>query len=127
MTGSEARDPLTRIAAMMNMELYAILTRPAREGVDLRPVLNDHLDYMVELEKDGRVFASGPLSGEDGRPTGHGLTIVRGASLKEAAEIAERDPFVQAGLRAFDIHRWTVNEGQVWLGVTFSDRGGQTR
>jgi uncharacterized protein YciI len=114
-------DPSALLARMMKKELFVILNTPLVEPADLRAHLVEHLNYMIELEKRGVLFASGPFSGPDGRPTGSGLTIVRAASFEEAEAIANGDPFAKAGLRRSEIRRWTVNEGRIHVSVDLSD------
>ena len=74
---------------------------------------------MIDLEKRGILFASGPL---DGGARGDGLTIVRAASLEAAKQIAAGDPFVVQGLRSFEVREWTVMEGSFGIKVNFSDQ-----
>jgi uncharacterized protein len=78
-----------------------------------------HLEFMIDLEKRGILFASGPL---DGGARGDGLTIVRAAGLEEAKQIAAGDPFVVQGLRSFEVREWTVMEGSFGIKVNFSDQ-----
>ncbi len=105
---------------MMKRELYAILNRPLVPMAEMRPHLHAHLVYMIELEKSGVLFASGPLSGPGDEMAGEGLTIVRAASLAEAEAIAGRDPFVLAGRREPQVRKWTVNEGRITVSVDIS-------
>jgi uncharacterized protein YciI len=71
-------------AQMLQKRLYAVLTPPLKPMSELAVVLPDHLKYMIDLEKSGILFASGPfLSGEHVEP-GSGMTILRAASLEEA-------------------------------------------
>jgi uncharacterized protein YciI len=77
------------------------------------------LRYMIALEKDGKLFASGPFDVGTG---GDGMTILRVDSAEEARTIAERDPFVVNGIRAFDIREWTLMEGSFGISVNYSDR-----
>ena len=74
---------------------------------------------MIDLEKQGLLFGSGPF---DGGTSGDGLTILRAESLEQAREIAERDPFVVEGLRTFVIREWMLMEGSFGLKVNFSDQ-----
>jgi uncharacterized protein YciI len=104
------------LAPMAKLKLYVILSHG--KGLDLRPLLADHLEYLIALEKDGRVFASGPL----GPPaSGDGMTIVRAADEAEARMIAENEPFIRDGIRDFSIASWTVMEGTMRFAVDFSD------
>lgn len=116
-------DALVRtLTARMLSKKYFIVFWKAHDKPDLiRQLLPDHLKFLIALEKDGKVFGSGPLGGQGARP-GDGLTILRVDSAAEAHAIAERDPFVAAGARGFDIREWTLMEGSVNLRVDFSDQ-----
>ena len=105
---------------MLRLKLFVIFSYG--KGLDLKPTLPDHLAYMVDLERRGKLFASGPFG--DGTK-GDGMTIVRAANEGEAREIAARDPFVINGIRTFTIQSWTVMEGSVSLTVNFSDRSAE--
>jgi uncharacterized protein YciI len=102
---------------MLRLKLFVIFSYG--KGLDLKPCLADHLAYMIELERHGKLFASGPFG--DGT-RGDGMTIVRAASEAEAREIALADPFVVNGIRTFTIQAWTVMEGSLNVTVNFSDR-----
>jgi uncharacterized protein YciI len=106
---------------MLRKKLYVVLST-ANRGSDLKPHLADHLEYMIALEKERLLFASGPFSPADGGAPGDGMTILRTSSLKQAYTIAARDPFVIAGLRTFEIREWTLNEGSLGLRVNLSDQ-----
>lgn len=115
-----------RLAALMQKMLrkkfFAVLSKPRVAPEQLRPVLAAHLDYMIDLEKRGVIFASGPLADAERPPAGEGLTILRAASAAEARAIAEGDPFFKNGLRTFELKEWTVMEGVLGLRVNFSDQ-----
>jgi len=102
---------------MLRLKLFVIFSYG--KGLDLKPTLPDHLAYMVDLERQGKLFASGPFG--DGTK-GDGMTIVRAADQEEARAIALRDPFVVNGIRTFKIEAWTVMEGSLNVTVNFSDR-----
>jgi uncharacterized protein YciI len=102
---------------MLRLKLFVIFS--FGKGLDLKPYLADHLAYMIELERQGKLFASGPFG--DGTK-GDGMTIVRAADHEEARTIALRDPFVVNGIRTFKIETWTVMEGSLNVTVNFSDR-----
>jgi uncharacterized protein YciI len=109
------------LAGVMAKELYLIENRCLVEPQALAPLLGEHLLYAIELEKSGKLFASGPLFDRDAA-TGHGVTIVRAASFEEAEAIAARDPFAVAGVRVPAVHRWIVNEGRISVSVDISDQ-----
>jgi uncharacterized protein YciI len=107
---------------MLKKKLYVVLSKAVAPGPRLKEVLSDHLRYMIDLEKKGLVFASGPLTEEGGEPRGEGLTILRAANAAEARMIAEADPFYREGLRTFEVRAWTVMEGSLELKVNLSDQ-----
>ena len=106
---------LTR--GMLRKKLYVVLSRG--KGADLKAHLPAHLRYMIALEKDGKLFASGPF---DMGTSGDGMTILRADTAEEARAIAERDPFVVNKIRTFEIREWTLMEGSFGVNVNFSDR-----
>ena len=107
---------------MLRKKLYVVLSKPLVAPEQLRPLLAAHLDYMIDLEKRGVIFASGPLADAERPPAGEGLTIVRAANAAEARAIAEGDPFFKNGLRTFELKEWTVMEGMLGLRVNYSDQ-----
>ena len=92
----------------------------------LAPKLQAHLAYMVALEREGVLFASGPFI-EGGEPVGEGLSIVRASSAASAQAVLDRDPFVLAGLRAYEVSEWRVLEGSFQVSVSLSDQTGALR
>jgi uncharacterized protein YciI len=104
---------------MLRKKLYVILSKGGAGPDRLKDTLPAHLEFMIDLEKRGILFASGPL---DGGARGDGLTIVRAGSLDEAKQIAAGDPFVVQGLRSFEVREWTVMEGSFGIKVKFSDQ-----
>jgi uncharacterized protein len=107
---------------MLRRKFYAVLSKASETPQKLKALLPAHLEYMIELEKRGVLFASGPLSDGEGPQSGAGLTILRAANAQEARKLAEGDPFVSNGLRTFELKEWIVNEGTFGLRVNFSDQ-----
>jgi len=107
---------------MLRRKFFAVLSQPSPTPEKLKALLPAHLEYMIELEKRGVLFASGPLSDGAGPPSGAGLTILRAASAAEARALAEADPFVRSGLRTFELKEWTIMEGTLGLRVNLSDQ-----
>ncbi len=107
---------------MLRKRLFVVLSKAQAAPEQIAALLPDHLLYMIGLERQGLVFASGPLTEPGGSPRGDGLTVLRAASAEEARQIAARDPFFVNGLRTFEVLEWTVMEGSVGLKVNFSDR-----
>jgi len=108
-------------SAMLQKQLYAIFTTPT-DG--LGPVfanLEAHLAYQVQIEREGIMFAAGPLWTEDGESwEGEGLVVVRASSREEAVAIAERDPMHRSGARTFKVRPWMINEGSLTLRLDYS-------
>ncbi len=102
---------------MLKLKLFVIFSQG--KGLDLKLYLAEHLQYMIDLERQGKLFASGPLG--DGTK-GDGITIVRAASEAEARELATRDPFVVNGIRTFTLQAWTIMEGSLSVTLNFSDQ-----
>ncbi len=109
-------------AKMLRLKFYVVISRPSPTPEKLKALLPAHFEYMIDLEKRGVVFASGPLSDGAGPPNGAGLTILRTKSAQEARKLAEADPFVVNGLRTFEIKEWTVMEGTLGLRIHLSDQ-----
>ena len=107
---------------MLRKKLYVILSKGGATAEQIGTVLPQHLEYMIGLEKAGVLFASGPLTTAPGAPAGDGLTILRAASLEQAREIAQADPFVVNKLRSFEVREWTVMEGSIGVTVNLSDQ-----
>jgi uncharacterized protein len=108
---------------MLQKQLFAIFTTPT-DG--LGPVfanLETHLAFQVQLEKDGLLYAAGPLWSDDGENwEGEGMVVVRAASIADATAIAERDPMHQAGARNFRVRPWLINEGSVTIRLNNSSQ-----
>jgi uncharacterized protein len=105
------------LKGMLRLKLFVIFSHG--KGLDVTPYLADHLQYMIELEREGKLFASGPLGDPS---TADGLTIIRAADEEEVRRIALRDPFVIHGIRTFKIVPWTVMEGSLTVTVNFSNQ-----
>jgi uncharacterized protein YciI len=110
-----------RLQAMLNAEVVAILSRP-RPGFDPVQLLPQHLDYMIELEKKGLLFLSGPLTGRDGKFGQFGLTVLNVPTIAEAEQIWAEEPFFRAGQRDSDYYVWRLMEGRLSISFDLSDQ-----
>ena len=70
------------------------------KNVTYRP---QHLDYLLQKRNEGRIFASGRFTGNDG-----GLVIYTAETFDEAKKIAEADPFVVSGARILELYEWDM-------------------
>jgi uncharacterized protein YciI len=110
-------------SAMLQKQLYAIFTRPVRGLGPVLEKMEDHLAFQVGLEREGVMFAAGPMWTDDGeRWEGDGLVVVRAASREEAIAIAERDPMHQSEARSFTVRPWLINEGTVTVRLDYSSQ-----
>ncbi|MGR3496753.1 YciI family protein [Citreimonas sp.] len=101
---------------MLQKQLFAIFTTPVDGLGAVFANMEEHLNFQVQLEKDGILYAAGPLWTDDGQEwEGEGMVIVRADSAADAKAIAERDPMHKAGARAFRIRPWLINEGSVTI------------
>ncbi|MBP3950496.1 YciI family protein [Bacillus suaedae] len=71
-----------------------------------KPELNQqyrqqHLDYLEQLGKQGKIFAKGPFVDGTG-----GMVIYSAETIEEATALAEADPYIQAGVRRLELHEW---------------------
>ena len=103
------------------LELYVVLSTPAKKPEDVKASLPDHLAYQAQLERAGQLAFAGPMSDETGEHMqGMGLIIYRADSLEAARKLAEDDPMHQSGAREFELRRWMINEGSLSLSVGLS-------
>lgn len=107
-------------SAMLKKSYYAMFRRIVNPAA-LKPVVLEHYKWIIDLEKRGLVFASGPLFKADGT-MGVGMTILRAQSHEEAETLAIGDPFCKAGAAEFEIQRWQINEGRISIAIDFSDQ-----
>jgi len=105
----------------LGKDFYVIVTTPVAPREALDKMLAEHLAHQIRLEKDGIMFAAGPLTAEDGTRVG-GLIVIRAESFAAARAIADSDPYHKNGLRKYTLQRWTVNEGSYGIRVNYSDQ-----
>jgi uncharacterized protein len=106
---------------LLGMCLYVISSKPTNGLGPILQNLDDHIAYQTELERDGTMFAAGPLASEDLTEwLGEGLFIYRAESMAKACEIAEADPMHSRGARTFTIRQWMMNEGTYTVQVYYS-------
>jgi uncharacterized protein YciI len=114
---SEATQLLSRSA---KLKLFVMLRRTLDPAL-LRAHLGEHLRWMIEAEKRGEIFLSGPIARREDGTQLDGMTVVRTATLADAEALAQTDPFVKRGAIAFEMREWTANEGSLSVTVTLSD------
>jgi uncharacterized protein YciI len=107
---------------MLKKKLFVMLRRTvAPEKIPDKLIA--HLQWMIEAERKGHLFASGPFVVAGQAPGAAGsLSILRADSMGEAEKVANEDPFVQAGIIAYEMKEWSVMEGGFSVRVNFSDQ-----
>lgn len=107
---------------MLQKDLYVIFTKAVAPREQIMELLPKHLERQVELEKQGILFAAGPMEPRDNTKPRTGMIIVRANSFDHAHEIAMGDPFHAQGLREFEIWNWSMNEGSFSVTINYSDQ-----
>lgn len=104
---------------VMGKTLWVIMTRATDGAQRDASAMDAHMAHQFQLEKEGVLFAAGPLIGDDGVPVG-GMIIVRAADREDAIRIADSDPMHARGLRTYTLHQWMLNEGHLNLSIDYS-------
>jgi uncharacterized protein len=105
---------------LLGRDYWLVLSTP-EAGTDQAAIeahVKEHIAWLLELERTDVLFASGPLLSGPGVGPGSGVTVLRAPDEEAARVIAADDPFVRAGLRTFEVHRWRLNEGCVSVRVS---------
>jgi hypothetical protein len=100
---------------LLGRDYWLVLStpEPSVTAADIGQHVDEHVAWLLGLEAEGTLFLSGPLVSGPGTGPGSGVTILRAPAAEDAATIAAADPFVQAGLRTFQVFGWRVNEGAI--------------
>ncbi|MDU4698270.1 MULTISPECIES: YciI family protein [Paenibacillus] len=69
-----------------------------------RDLIREHVAHLRELDRNGQLVMCGPFLDYKG-----GMVIIQAASLEEAREIAERDPFVKSGAENYELRTWAIS------------------
>ena len=107
---------------MLQKDLYVIFTRPVAPREKIMELLPKHLERQVELEKQGILFAAGPMEPQEDDKPRTGMIIIRADSFDDAHAIAMEDPLHASGLREFDIWNWSMNEGSFTVTISYSNQ-----
>jgi uncharacterized protein len=119
-TGTTGRSAASALSRLLGSDYWLIWSTPTagtgQEAIDKHA--GKHVAWLLGLEAEGVVFLSGPLLSGPGTGPGSGVTVIRADDEDAARAVAAADPFVQAGLRTFTVHRWRLNEGHVGLTIS---------
>lgn len=109
--------------SMLCLRLYIVRSVPDGPLQDVLDTVPDHLAFQVDLERQGILFAAGPVWDEaSGDWRGEGVVVLRAEDRDEAVCMAKLDPMHARGARRFTVEPWLINEGSMALKVTFSDQ-----
>lgn len=107
----------------LQKQLYAIFTTPTNGLGPIMENLEKHLEFQVGLERDGIMFAAGPMWNDaETEWNGEGIVVVRAASRKDAEAIAATDPMHVSGARSYRVRPWMINEGTINLRLDLSSQ-----
>ncbi len=121
-----AQTPPVDVASLANFRVWLIETRVAKPE-QMQSVIGKHLEYQFMLEREGIMFAAGPLLGpQDTEFSGAGLIAIRAESLEEATRIADADPMHSTGTRTYTIRQWVINEGEINISIRLSGQNRST-
>ena len=108
---------------MLQLQLYAVFTRPVSGLKPIMEILEQHLEYQISMEKRGILFAAGPFWTDDEQEwRGEGMVVIRAENLAAARAIAAEDPMHSSGARTFEVRPWLINEGSLTLRLEHSSR-----
>lgn len=117
------KDVMEASKAMLQKQLYAIFTSPTGGIQPILEQMEEHLAFQVSLEREGVLYAAGPMWSDDEQHwAGDGLVVVRAGSRTDAVAIAERDPMHRSGARTFTVRPWMINEGSVTIRLDSSSQ-----
>lgn len=94
---------------------------------DLTPHVPAHVEYLVGLEKEGRLLMAGPFLRSDGTPAPRGMLLVWADDRAAAEALAAADPFHSSGARSFHVEEWQVHQGRIGIEIDLSDRSYRLR
>ncbi len=85
-------------------------------GVDASPWRDAHLEYLRELDRQGALFASGPIAEDSTQASLGGVTVFRAADAEAAHRILADEPYIRAGVRTYELFAWSIRQGDVVVG-----------
>jgi uncharacterized protein YciI len=117
---AENDNPTAMLARSAKLKLFVMLRRTEKPA-KIPELLAAHLRWMIERERAGVVFLSGPVAPRQGAVALDGMTLLRTDTIEQAEDIAQQDPFVLNGAVSFEMREWTAFEGAIRLELTLSD------
>src|SRR6201995_5161320 len=120
MTSSQEPAAGVDLARLLGRDYWLVrsIPRPGTSADAVAACVQEHVAWLLELERQDVLLASGPLLSGPGTGPGSGLTILRVPDEETARKIAGGDPFVRHGLLTFELDRWRLNEGSIGVRVS---------
>jgi uncharacterized protein YciI len=104
---------------MLKKKLFVALSKAVARPEEILPFVAEHLEYMNQLENEGKLFASGPFI-QEGVLVGDGMTILQTSTLEEARVLMSAEPLIKRGLREFELRPWELREGRITITLNSS-------
>jgi len=82
--------------------------------------MDSHIRYQLKLEREGIMFAAGPVFELDAKIPSGGMIVIRAETAEIARSIADADPMHNSGARNYTLRKWVVNEGSFTITVPFT-------
>ena len=119
---TSSREPAAGVdlARLLGRDYWLVraIPRPGTDQAAIEARVQEHVAWLLDLERRDVLLASGPLLSGPGTGPGSGVTILRAPDEETARKIADGDPFVRHGLRTFELYRWRLNEGSIGVRVS---------
>jgi uncharacterized protein YciI len=101
-------EPIVRSERIYLVELVPTPARHERPD-DFKRIVPSHLEWVSEQQGAGVLLATGPLVDEvTGENTGHGIFLVRQASMQATERWVAADPQVIEGFKTPSIRAWLM-------------------
>jgi uncharacterized protein len=114
-------DLQTVLQNMLNKTFYVALRKP-RDLTHISEVLPRHIEWILEAERTGDVFLSGPFTGDGAPGPQGGMSILRAPSLDVARKLIAEDPFIAEGVFEAEVRPWLLMEGNINCMITLSNQ-----
>lgn len=112
---------IARARGALAFEVFVVTSRPVGDPEAMFEHLKEHVAYMTANETAGNLVMSGPLSDEAGiEMSGIGFQVWRADSWEAAKAFADADPMHVAGVKAYELRRWLINEGNLSMSIGLS-------
>jgi hypothetical protein len=120
MTDGQEAAARVDLARLLGRDYWLVrsIPRPGTGQAAIAARVEEHVAWLLDLERRDLLLASGPLLSGPGTGPGSGVTILRAPDEETARKIADGDPFVRHGLRTFELYQWRLNEGSIGVRVS---------